>query len=855
MKRPAAVAALALALALPRAAWADPKDDARRHFLEGLDAARAGQYEVALQHFLAAQEQYPHPSTLYNIARAYQDLDDLPNALAYYRLFRDAAPDKAADVTPVIAVIEARLGQRTAPEATAPTAAPATGGGGVSPEVLARMEALAAEFQALTEVLATQPAAPSTPTAPTEPTNPTNPTEPTPPVAPVEPLPDLPQGGFLEEAYQRVVVTASRYGQEPLDSPSAVTIITADDIALSGVQTVPDLLRRAVGVEAMSHAVGQTDISIRGFNRELNNKVLVLVDGRSVYLDFIGTTLWENLPITLEEIERIEIIRGPGSAVYGANAVTGVVNIITRTPGEGKNIVTVDAGSAAYLRGAAVLTGREGPTSWRLSLGGKQFGRWAREYDPATEARDFAEADQDIGLRHLHANGRLDRTFGKSGFASVSGGFDQTKPTEIYNIGVTGDYVVNLDSTYLRGDLAYGPVHLRSFWNRQIGTSLPWSTPADYLRAFDARMHADVVDAELETSQELDTGPVHHRLSGAIGYRYKRTAFTYFLPAPAVEHHVNAFVQEQLTIGPLQIVAAIRGDRHPLIPLQQTLSPRGAAILRVADKTSVRLSGGTAFRNPSHIESYMEWVLPTSTDGVYIVDYGNRSLKPERIVTAEVGLHDESTVYHTFDVAVYMNRLSNIIFLDSVTPVTASATPDLGFDNGFLAGTTGWVNLDPTYLGYGIEAEGELFPIDGLDIQGNVAIQQVREYQPDGSFVQDQSASLVKANGGVTYRSPWRTDLSLHASYVGPQVWRQREFDAAGQIQIQERALDPRLLLSARVGVRPFKDDSVEVAAGVWNLGALIGDADTPGLFGPARENPKGQPVGGRAYGSLTLRF
>lgn len=846
MSRSVVVAALGLALTLPRAAWADPKDDARRHFVEGLEAARSAQYEVALQHFLAAQEAYPHPATLYNIGRAYQDLDDLPNALAYYRLFRDASPEQAGDVAPVIAVLEARLGQQVAPaSAAAPSASPT--GGGVSPEVIARMEALAAEFQALTEAMASQPSAPvAAPIAPT-------PTEG--PAGPVAELPEIPAGGFLEDAYQRVVVTASRYGQEPLDSPSAVTIITADDIALSGVQTVPDLLRRAVGVDGMSHAVGQTDIAIRGFNRELNNKVLVLIDGRSVYLDFIGTTLWANLPVTLEEIERIEIIRGPGSAVYGANAVTGVINILTRTPGEGQNIVKVEGGTAAYARGSAVVSGREGATAWRMSLGAEQMGRWAKEYPADSAARDFAVPDQDVGLRQLHANGRIDRTFGKSGFASASGGFNRGEPIEIYNIGVTGDYVVNLRSHYLRADLAYGPVHLRGFWNKNTGTSLPWSTPADYLRAFDARMNADVVDIELEASEEIDTGPVHHRLSGAIGYRYKRTEFTYFLPEPAVEHHQNAFFQEQLGIGPLQVVAAIRADRHPLLPLQQTLSPRGAAIVRVAEKTSVRVSGGTAFRSPTHIESYMEWVLPTSTDGVYIVDYGNRGLKPERILTAEVGLHDESTPFHTVDVSLYVNRLSDIIFLRSVAPATASATPNLVFNDGFVAGTTGWTNLDPTYLGYGIEAEGELFPIDGLDIQGNVTVQQVREYQADGSFVQDKSSSLLKLNGGVTYRTPFRTDLSLHANYTGPQVWRLREFDAGGQIAVVERDLDARLILSGRVGVRPFKDDGLELAAGVWNVGALFGEADTASLFGPARENPKGQPVGGRAFGSATLRF
>src|SRR5688572_31431226 len=127
-------------LLLPSVAYADPKDDARRHFAAGLKAAQEGSYDIALQRFLAAQEAWPHPATLYNIGKAYTDLGDLPNALAYYRLFREAAPDRAADVDPIIAVLEAQLGQQDAP-AEAPVVATGGGSGGPTEEELARLEA------------------------------------------------------------------------------------------------------------------------------------------------------------------------------------------------------------------------------------------------------------------------------------------------------------------------------------------------------------------------------------------------------------------------------------------------------------------------------------------------------------------------------------------------------------------------------------------------------------------------------------------------------------------------------------------------------------------------------------------
>ncbi len=848
---------LTLALLVPTVAFADPKDDARRHFVEGLESAKARQYEVALQHFLAAQEAYPHPSTLYNIARTYQDLDDLTNALSYYKLFADAAPDKAGDVTPVIAVIEARLQQErtpvVAPVAPAPT--PTTSGSAVAPEVLERLQALSTEVRAkldevdaLTAAIAEGSVLVPTEGAPVEGTQVEGtPVEGAVVVAPPPPdLPDLPAVDLIEDAYTRIVVTASRYGQEPIDSPSAVTVLTEEDIRLSGATSVPDLLRQVVGVDAMSLASGQTDLSIRGFNREINNKVLILLDGRSTYVDFLGTTLWNTLTVSLDEIERIEIIRGPGSAVYGANAVTGVVNIITRTPGDGKNEVRVDAGTTGYASGNALLSGRRDRTSWRASVGYDRAGRWAKEVDPNTESMDFPVANQDLGQQALHATGRIDRTFGKESFASVSGGFVDGV-SEFYNLGALGDFYLDQRSTWLRGDAASGPVHVRAFWNSLNGEAGAWAEPKDWIRTLGSTVDSDVIDVEAEANGKVDTGAIHHRLNAGIGYRYKRTDMPGFITDVVSEHHGSAFVQDEATIDKIKLVASLRADQHPLLPLSETLSPRGAIIARVAPHTSLRATGGTAFRAPNHIESYMAWTLPTDTDVAYVRDYGSTTLRPERIVTGEVGLHDESTSYHTADLTLYANRLTDIVYLSSLD---APSVADLAYnaeEGGFLAGTTGWVNVPDQYLGYGIEAEAELFPTDGLDVYANVDLQRIDVTSPGQSPVRDKSTSAAKINGGFTYRTPFDIDFALHGSWSSAQVWRLRTFDDAGALTTVEQPIDGRIVWNAKLVARPIPGEDVEVGVGAWNLGAFLGDA--------FKEHPKGQPVGPRVYGTLSYRF
>jgi outer membrane cobalamin receptor len=824
-------------------AWADPKDDARRHFAAGLKAAQEGDYEIALQRFLAAQEAWPHPATLYNIAKAYTDLEDLPNALIYYRLYRDAAPEKAADVDPIVAVLEARLGQNV----LAPVeAGPGTGTAAMGPttEEIARLEAISQELQALSEALQTRSA--EVGPAP-EPGN----SDPQRPPDEGERGEGLPAGEFLEEAYERVVVTASRVGQEPLDSPSTVTVLTAEDIRLSGVVTVPDLLRRVAGVEVMSPAAGHSDIAIRGFQRKINNKVLILVDGRSTYLDFLGTTFWAAIPVQLEEIERIEVIRGPGSAVYGANAVTGVINIITRTPGEGPQVAAVDYGSPGLVQASAVATGRTGATSYRFSGGYEAHGRWAKELAvpdaeqgvPSSVETFFDNENQ--ALTSFKVNGRVDRTLGEQSAVSLSGGLARST-SEFYNIGALPNYGMHLDHHYLRGDLFWKALHLRSFWNANSGSTGPMLS-YEGERDLDGLFDNDVVDVELEIPKTFQTGAVKHVFNAGAGWRYKGIRFSYLegkFDKLWNEHHYQVYANEQATIGKLGLVASLRVDRHPLLPIDQTLSPRGAVLWRLFEETTLRATAGSAYRAPTAIESYMLFALPTPADGVYILDYGNRELDPERITTFELGVHDESSYLHQADVVLYFNRVQNLIGLSDVELALEPFNEDYG---GIEIGETGWINQQELYAGYGAEAELELFPTDGLDLFTNLALSRV-DQTLGGETSRDGSSSSLKVNAGASYRTPYRTDLSFAVHYLSAQDWGLRTFDPDTlAIAVQPAPLEGRLLASARVAVRPFPEEDLEVALNVWNLAGLMGQ--------PFEEHPEGQPVSGRIYGTAAWRF
>ena len=139
------------------------------------------------------------------------------------------------------------------------------------------------------------------------------------------------QGVTYEE---QVVVTASKTEEQLVNAPAAVSVITNETIQNSPATNIGDLLRAVPGVNVTQVSARDINLTTRGATSTLSTSQLALVDGRSIYLDFFGMVMWDLVPSNPNDIKQIEVIRGPASAVWGANAMTGVVNVITRTPRE-----------------------------------------------------------------------------------------------------------------------------------------------------------------------------------------------------------------------------------------------------------------------------------------------------------------------------------------------------------------------------------------------------------------------------------------------------------------------------------------------------------------------------------------
>lgn len=181
---------------------------------------------------------------------------------------------------------------------------------------------------------------------------------------------------FLKDA--GMVESSARHRQKIGMSPSAITVITREDIETSGANTVPDLLRLVPGMDVIVVSPSFTAITARLNWTFEGHHVLVLVDGREANFELLGMVNWEAQPFTLADIERIEIIRGPGSCLYGANALAGVVSITTRSvPEETSAWMGAYAGEVGYINTGARVSTRMGRWGFSLSGGGNLSGTFA----------------------------------------------------------------------------------------------------------------------------------------------------------------------------------------------------------------------------------------------------------------------------------------------------------------------------------------------------------------------------------------------------------------------------------------------------------------------------------------------
>lgn len=496
-----------------------------------------------------------------------------------------------------------------------------------------------------------------------------------------------------------VVTTATKTVQKVGDSPSAITVIDEKTIRLSGATTIPELLRLVPGVNVTEINQSEYDVGMRGFNQIESNKLLVMVDGRPIYQDIYGNVDWDEIPLLISQIKRIEVVRGPGSALYGANAFDGVINIITKTPlemvdPEAPATVRVAAGQQSSLYSEVTATQGK-PSDWAVSVG-------AADNQTAGFMPDKTGYDHD-GYRIPIVTLDAEKSMGQGDLRLSAGGL-QGKADFLDPVAASQD--ADSDSYYT--SLTYSQTKVRNPITARFYTD---SSNEPFWLLSEAQDQR----SDFDFQQEVPTNRLHDIVYG-VSYRYDRTKFGYTGPGWHNQDIWSLYAQDEYHAGPAtNLFTGIRFDDQS--QYGSAITPRISLVHHLADDQTLRLSYGTAFRAPTVLESYLGIAVPYGP--LTFTLSGNSNLKPEQIQSLEFGYRKDFT-RGDVGITAYDNWAHDLIQF-----VATQFAPSPPFPPDIETGV-GLMNIGQAHV-RGVEFESEYRLAQGVKAIFNYSYEDARD--------------------------------------------------------------------------------------------------------------------------------
>jgi outer membrane receptor protein involved in Fe transport len=566
-----------------------------------------------------------------------------------------------------------------------------------------------------------------------------------------------------------VVVTGSRTPESLRTAPVAVTVLRSAEIENTPATNYSDLLRSVPGVNVIELSPRDVQIVARGASGRNARNTLALLDGRSVYQDYFGMVLWDLLPVDFDDLKQIEVARGPGSAIWGANALTGAINLITRSPREMIGTrVKLGIGERSTREAGISHAGEAGRLAYRLSGSYYNQDRWDR---PAAAPDGTALPPyQSIGTTQYKADVRVDFDRGERSAWRFDGGYANSNGLIIV---APGPY----DAHPMRQ--AYGAVeYTRKSASLSAATSIHSAQYAGLLTTDAAEISSQSLQLDAR-----DTRVVRGRHLIVYGGSFKHSHFDLsFVPDVNRREEAGGFVTDDVHLNDrVRLTVGTRLDWFDTFGL--FASPRLGVRFEPSSKQTFRLTYNRAYVAPSTVESFanfpssIEIPLGAATLPVRITTTGNRDLRPQTIDAFEIGYSGLVGDRVTVSAAVYQQRSNGVINLTTAElysssdppagwPLPAALLDGLGLPKLFRWGSVG--NLSD----YGIEAGMDWPVAAGFSASANYSFQS----HPDVTGVDGTSPPPVnipphhRINVSVSGGRRWFSG-SLTASYTGRAFW------------------------------------------------------------------------------------
>jgi iron complex outermembrane receptor protein len=505
-------------------------------------------------------------------------------------------------------------------------------------------------------------------------------------------------------------VTSVSKKERPLGkSPAAVFVLTHDDIRRSGMTSLPELLRLVPGLHVARIDGSKWAVTSRGFNGRFANKLLVLVDGRTVYSPLYSGVYWDEVDLPLEDIARVEVIRGPGATMWGANAVNGVINVITKDAADTTGTaVSLSAGSEERLAATVRYGGRSGDAlTWRL---------WGKAFDRGPLARADGSSAYD-GWRMGRTGFRADYRASERDTLTLQGDLhngreDQTSGT----LMLVPPYRRLFDEqATVKGHNAVGR------WSRthsersesSVQVFFDHTDRAEYL----LDQHRTTVDLDVQHRQAL--GARHDIVFGG-GYRRGRTHLTNsemvrFADPDRREWLASVFAEDEIALVPehVTLTLGMKVERNTYTGVE--LQPNVRALWAVSSRDSIWAAVTRGVRTPSLLENgaNVDIAAAPGPQGLPIVIavIGNGTPQAERLWAAEAGYRRHWSRV-SLDVSAFRNDYAHLLSLTQSAPQFVPAeTPFLRLP--YI------INADLVGVTHGVEALGTWRARDGWTLTGS----------------------------------------------------------------------------------------------------------------------------------------
>jgi iron complex outermembrane receptor protein len=448
----------------------------------------------------------------------------------------------------------------------------------------------------------------------------------------------------IEDLMNIEVTLASKKPERYFDTPAAIYVITSEDIKRSGVTSIADALRLAPGVEVARIDSTRWAVSIRGLSDVLNRRLLVLIDGRSVYNPVFAGVFWSVQDYPLEDIDRIEIIRGPGGSLWGANAVNGIVNIITKSAKDTQGGFVSIGGGTEDRDFAGIRYGDTIGKDFSYRIYSKYFNRDAMYHEDADNYDDWQMAQLGFSTDWDLKDGNTFRFQGDIYDANV--GQETAKNIDASGGNLLGRWQQSGDASDLMLQFYYD----RTYWNEHNIQTTVDTLGLDFQNYF--------------------AGTSRQTINWGLGYRFN------FIDTKGTpndlefdpDHHndnlFSAFVQDEITLvkDKLNLTIGSKFEHNDYSGYE--LQPSAKILWKPTQDQTIWASVSRAVRTPSPIDhDLVQWFIPS-----VLVLKGDKGFESEELGAYEIGYRIQPVKRLALDVTAYYNVYDNLLSAEQISP-------------------------------------------------------------------------------------------------------------------------------------------------------------------------------------------